>query len=366
MNFKWNPLYPGMKKISVIIPKSVPVLHPDSDTREKEKRPRSWQAELSHAVTDVAELLRLTGNRIEDILPVNPKALQFPLRVPHPYIQRIVPGDINDPLLRQVLPVSLEAEQKPGYITDPLDEASTNPQPGIIHKYAGRVLLILTGSCAINCRYCFRRHFAYKENRNSKKQWLRALDYIRNDQSITEVIYSGGDPLLNSDKNLDYLTRAIADISHVKRLRIHTRLPVVIPQRITPGLLKSLAGNRLKIAMVVHINHHNEIDKRVKTALKPLRDHDITLLNQSVLLKGINDRAALLTRLSEALYDAGVLPYYLHLLDKVDGAAHFDISQTEAQKLVGRIAANLPGYLVPKLVTETPGQVAKTPLLPIL
>jgi EF-P beta-lysylation protein EpmB len=354
-----------MTKISAIVPRTELVLHSEHHSLSKEQPARHWQAELSHAVTDVSELLRLTGNKAEEISPINPEALDFPLRVPRPYIDRIIPGNINDPLLQQVLPLSLESKNVPGYSTDPLDETATNMQPGIIHKYTGRVLLILTGACAINCRYCFRRHFAYSDNQNSKAQWLDALKYIEADPSITEVIYSGGDPLLNSDKQLGFLTQAIAGIAHVKRLRIHTRLPVVIPRRITPDLLKVLAGNRLKTALVLHINHPNEIDQQVINALGLLRQNDITLLNQSVLLNGINNRFEVLARLSESLYEAGILPYYLHLLDKVKGAAHFDTSQLEAQKLVGQLTAILPGYLVPKLVTEIPGQVAKTPLMPI-
>lgn len=355
-----------MSKISAIVPRTGLVLHPERHSLPKQQSKRGWQAELSHAVTDVNELLSLTGNHAEQVLLIKPDALQFPLRVPRPYIDRIIPGNINDPLLQQVLPLSLESKNVSGYSTDPLDETATNMQPGIIHKYAGRVLLILTGTCAINCRYCFRRHFAYSDNQNSKAQWLDALKYIEGDSSITEVIYSGGDPLLNSDKQLSFLTQAIAGIAHVKRLRIHTRLPVVIPQRITPGLLKVLSDNRLKTALVLHINHPNEIDQQVINALTLLRQSDITLLNQSVLLNGINNRFEILAQLSESLYEAGVLPYYLHLLDKVKGAAHFDTGQLEAQKLVGQLTATLPGYLVPKLVTEIPGQVAKTPLMPIL
>ena len=355
-----------MQKISAIIPRTEPVLHHEDLSQQKERHQSEWQTELSQSVTDVKTLLKLTGNSTEGILPLHQSTLQFPLRVPMPYIKRIESGNINDPLLMQVLPLSIEAEEVPGYIPDPLDESSTNLHPGIIHKYEGRVLLILTGSCAINCRYCFRRHFPYKDNQNSIKQWVDALSYIRNDQSISEVIYSGGDPLLNSDKKIRYLTEAIAEIPHVKRLRIHTRLPVVIPKRITAELLAILAETRLQTAMVLHINHPNELDTDVVESLTKLRDYNITLLNQSVLLKGINDQSIILRELSEKLFDAGVLPYYLHLLDKVAGAAHFDTEQVRAQKLIGELTYKLPGYLVPKLVVEIPGQLSKTLLLPTL
>jgi len=326
----------------------------------------SWQSELSGAITDLASLLTYTGNRIEDITGLDTGSLSFPLRVPRPFADRIVPGNPHDPLLRQVLPLTQENLPIPGYISDPLDEAASNITPGIIHKYHGRVLLILTGACAINCRYCFRREFPYSENQNSMTEWQQALDYIRQDDSITEVIFSGGDPLLNSDKKLQQLTRAIANIPHVKRLRIHTRLPVVIPQRITTELLAWLTETRLQTVMVIHSNHANEIDSSVEMALQQLSNQGVILLNQSVLLKGINDSVEALSHLSERLFEAGVLPYYLHLLDKVQGAAHFDLDEDKARELAGKLAAHLPGYLTPKLVKENPGEPAKTPLLPRL
>lgn len=326
----------------------------------------SWQSELSGAITDLASLLEYTGNRAEEIIGLDSGALSFPLRVPRPYADRIVAGDSEDPLLRQVLPLAVENQPVPGYISDPLDEATSNITPGIIHKYHGRVLLILTGACAINCRYCFRREFPYSENQNSMTEWQQALDYIRQDSSISEVIFSGGDPLLNSDKKLQQLTLTIADIPHVKRLRIHTRLPVVIPQRVNNELLNWLTETRLQTVMVIHCNHANEIDSQVEKALQQLRNHGITLLNQSVLLKGINDDLLSLTHLSERLFEVGVLPYYLHLLDKVQGAAHFDIDENQASQLVGKLTNRLPGYLVPKLVREIAGKPAKTPVLPLL
>lgn len=326
----------------------------------------SWQSELSGAITDLASLLEYTGNSADRILGLDKGALSFPLRVPKPYADRIVAGDPLDPLLRQVLPLALENQPAPGYISDPLEEAASNITPGIIHKYHGRVLLILTGACAINCRYCFRREFPYSENQNSMAEWQQALDYIRQDNSISEVIFSGGDPLLNSDKKLQQLTRAIAGIPHVTRLRIHTRLPVVIPQRVNEALLDWLTETRLQPVVVIHSNHANEIDDQVEKALQQIRQQGITLLNQSVLLRGINDDLSTLVQLSERLWSVGVLPYYLHLLDKVQGAAHFDIDENKARQLAGKLANCLPGYLVPKLVREIAGKPAKTPVLPLL
>jgi len=341
--------------MSPIIPRSEQLIHSIS-----------WQSELSGAINDLDSLLQYTGNKASDIEGLDTGHLSFPLRVPHPYASRIEQGNPHDPLLRQVLPLAAENHRVPGYISDPLDEASSNITPGIIHKYHGRVLLILTGACAINCRYCFRREFPYAENQNSMGEWQQALDYIRQDSSISEVIFSGGDPLLNSDKKLQQLTRSIADIEHVKRLRIHTRLPVVIPQRVTDEMLNWLTETRLQPVVVIHTNHAAEIDNQVTQALIRLRDKGITLLNQAVLLKGINDNVDTLKQLSERLFQAGVLPYYLHLLDKIQGAAHFDSDESSAQRLLGQLSAHLPGYLMPKLVREIAGEASKTLLLPLL
>jgi len=341
--------------MSPIIPRSEQLIHSIS-----------WQSELSGAINDLDSLLEFTGNKASDIEGLDTGTLSFPLRVPHPYASRIEPGNPHDPLLRQVLPLAVENHSVPGYVSDPLDEAGSNITPGIIHKYHGRVLLILTGTCAINCRYCFRREFPYAENQNSMSEWQQALDYIRQDSSITEVIFSGGDPLLNSDKKLHQLTRSIADIEHVERLRIHTRLPVVIPQRVTDEMLGWLTETRLHPVVVIHTNHAAEIDQQVFQALTRLRNKGITLLNQAVLLKGINDNVDALKQLSERLFQAGVLPYYLHLLDKIQGAAHFDSKESSAQRLLGQLSAQLPGYLMPKLAREIAGEASKTLLLPIL
>lgn len=343
-----------MIKTDVMIPRTAPIVHAIS-----------WQAQLAGAVTDLKQLLLATGNESVDMAQLD-AAPDFAIRVPQPYLDRIRPGDINDPLLQQVLPLKRESETIPGYLSDPLEEAGSNVQPGIIHKYKGRVLLVLTGACAINCRYCFRRHFPYAENHNNIAQWQQALDYIRADSSISEVIYSGGDPLVNNDRRLRELTHSIAGIPHVKRLRIHSRLPLVIPRRITDELLEWLTETRLQPVMVLHTNHANELDDNVARAVGLLRERQIPLLNQSVLLRGVNDQADTLTELSEKLFELGILPYYLHTLDKVQGAAHFDTTSESARRLLGDLMQRLPGYLVPKLVSEIPGKGSKIPLQPLL
>ena len=324
---------------------------------------KDWQTELSQMIRSLNELLDFTGNNAADIDDLDLEDSNFPLRVPRPYASRIQRGNPLDPLLRQVLPVKLEKQKLPDYVSDPLNEASSNIMPGIIHKYHGRVLLILAGSCAINCRYCFRRSFPYQANQNSQAEWNLALNYIRQHEDISEVILSGGEPLINSDERLRQLVNNIAEIAHVKRLRIHTRMPIVIPQRVTAKMLDWLTDTRLQPIVVLHSNHAAEIDENVRTALDKMKARGITLLNQSVLLKAINDDVETLRQLSERLFDVGVMPYYLHLLDKVEGAAHFDVPTKRAQQLVGQLCAQLPGYLVPKLVRECAGEPSKTSIL---
>jgi len=322
----------------------------------------SWQQLLSHTIDDPTELIRALDLPDELIGPAQAAAQGFPLRVPVPYLRRIEPGNPDDPLLKQVLPLSAETRKVAGYVTDPLAEAQFNPRQGLVHKYQGRVLLIMTGACAINCRYCFRRHFPYDENRLGPEQWQSMLEYIRNDSSISEIILSGGDPLAVSDSRLQRLVDDLSAIPHIKRLRIHSRLPVVIPQRVTPELIKILGNSSLLITLVLHVNHANEVDDQVGHALTQLRQANVTLLNQAVLLRGINDSVESLKALSEGLFNWGVLPYYLFVLDPVEGAAHFDIPDEEAQQLVGKLQATLPGYLVPKLAREIPDRPAKTVL----
>uniref|UniRef100_UPI002149859F EF-P beta-lysylation protein EpmB n=1 Tax=Endozoicomonas sp. ONNA2 TaxID=2828741 RepID=UPI002149859F len=288
---------------------------------------------------------------------------EFPLRVPHAYINRMVPGNPDDPLLRQVLPMGEECQHIEGYGPDPLAEQSHNPTDGVIHKYHGRLLLIVAGACAVNCRFCFRRHFPYQDNRLDRDSWRRAIEYIRADTSIKEVILSGGDPLANSDRRLAKIAAELNAIDHVATLRIHTRLPVVIPDRVTDELINWFSGHRLQPVMVIHANHANEIDDRVGRAMFRLKQAGVTLLNQAVLLKGVNDSASALIQLGQALFKAGVLPYYLHLLDPVHGAAHFDVPEAKASQLIKEVMANCPGYLVPRLVREIPGRPGKTWML---
>ena len=313
----------------------------------------AWRDHLAEAVTDLDELLHLAGVAAQEVnaAPAGP----FPLRVPRPYIARMKHGDPDDPLLRQVLPSRFEWDTVPGYVQDPLAESKAVADTGLLQKYAGRVLLITTGACAVNCRYCFRRHFPYAEHRQETS--FPALESIRQDPSIHEVILSGGDPLMLRDSHLARLVRAIADIEHVRRLRIHTRLPVVIPKRVTNALIDTLQNLPQQVVVVLHFNHPNEIDQDCATALQAL--HPFTLLNQSVLLQGVNNDAGTLAALSERLFTTGTLPYYLHLPDAVAGTAHFHVSEAEGRALHEELAARLPGYLVPRLVRETPGLAAK-------
>ncbi len=284
----------------------------------------------------------------------------FPLRVPRSFVARMRVGDLQDPLLRQVLPLDAEQERVAGFVRDPLNEQQTNVLPGLLHKYAGRVLLTVTGACGVHCRYCFRRHFPYAENQPSRQSWQAVLDYIAADPRIHEVIFSGGDPLVADDEYLLELIARVAAINSVSTLRIHSRMPIIIPERMTTDLLQGLARSRLQVVLVLHCNHANELDASVQHALHAARDSGITLLNQSVLLRGVNDTVHALRDLSEALFTAGVLPYYLHLLDKVQGAAHFDVEHAVAKQLWQELQYQLPGYLVPRLVHEQAGARAKT------
>lgn len=330
----------------------------------------AWQRALAEAITDPGELLDLL-DLPRSLLPGGGAGLEeaaalFPLRVPRGYAARMRPGDPADPLLLQVLPVGREAEEVPGYVADPLGERCASPRPGLLHKYRGRVLLVVTGACAVHCRYCFRRHFPYAERQMGRSDRSGLLDALAQDPSVREVILSGGDPLTVGDDRLGALVRDLEAIPHVRRLRIHTRNPVVLPERVDERLLAWLGATRLETVVVVHANHAREIDATVAEGFSRLRDAGATLLNQSVLLKGVNDSADALAALSEVLFEAGALPYYLHLLDPVAGAAHFDLPEERARRLAGELAARLPGYLVPRLVREVPGALAKVPVPPIL
>ena len=319
-----------------------------------------WQSQLREAITSGEELLALL-HLDPDEIGFSPEAsADFALQVPQSFVARMRPGEPADPLLRQVLSHDLEMLPTPGYSDDPVGETGDAiTHPGVIQKYQGRTLLLLAGACAINCRYCFRRHFPYHENRNSRQQWAEALNHIAADSSITEVILSGGDPLLVTDRQLATLVEQLADIPHLKRLRVHSRMPIVLPARVTEGLVTALTATRLQAVMVVHSNHGNEVNGEVREALQKLAERKITLLNQAVLLAGINDSVNALADLSESLFSAGVLPYYLHLLDKVQGAAHFDVSTQRGIELIKALERRLPGYLVPRLVREQAGEPAK-------
>ncbi|MBI5040519.1 MAG: EF-P beta-lysylation protein EpmB [Gammaproteobacteria bacterium] len=320
----------------------------------------AWRRALAEAVTRPAELLALLN------LPEEPAAEStadaFGLRVPRGFIARMHPGDRRDPLLLQVLPDAIECQAVAGYLADPLGEAAAMAAPGLLHKYRGRALLTLTGACGIHCRYCFRRHYPYAEANPSGQHWDQALAYLAADPSLHEIILSGGDPLSLPDERLAERVAELAAIPHLRRLRIHSRLPVVLPERITDELLDWLTGSRLRPVLVVHANHPREIDADVRDGLRRLGAAGIPVLNQSVLLRGINDAADTLCALSEALFEAGVLPYYLHQLDHVQGAAHFAVDDARARALFKEIRSRLPGYLVPRLVREQAGEPAKTPL----
>jgi EF-P beta-lysylation protein EpmB len=321
-----------------------------------------WQTLLAQAITDPKELLEVL-HISEDWLPAaRDAARQFPLRVPRSFVARMQRGNPHDPLLLQVLPLGLELQDTPGFVNDPVGDLASKVAAGMLQKYQGRALLIATGACAVHCRYCFRRHFPYSDELASSDQWSAALDAIRTDSSIDEIILSGGDPLTLNDRRLMQLTQALHGIPHVKRLRIHTRQPVVLPERVDSGLLEWLNSVRLQKVVVIHANHPQELDASVTSACMRLRDAGVTLLNQSVLLKGINDSPGVLAELSELLFAAGVLPYYLHLLDRVQGAAHFDVDEQVAAELMRKLLTRLPGYLVPRLVREVPGHASKTPV----
>jgi EF-P beta-lysylation protein EpmB len=322
----------------------------------------SWQRELARAISDPAALLRRL-QLSDELLPAARRAARlFPLRAPLSYVARMRPGDPGDPLLRQVLPLDAECKKTPGYTADPVGDLNATRAPGLLHKYRGRALLIVTGACAVHCRYCFRRHYPYSKASARAGALDAALAYVAADTTIREVILSGGDPLALNDRRLSALVQRIETIPHVARLRIHTRLPVVLPERVDEALLSWLRACRLKKIVVVHANHARELDPSVARALQALAAAGATLLNQSVLLRGVNDSAEALCELSEALFNAGVLPYYLHLLDKVQGAAHFELPIPRAVQLAQELNGRLPGYLVPRLVQERPGEPAKSPV----
>jgi EF-P beta-lysylation protein EpmB len=321
-----------------------------------------WQRLWREAIRDPRELLDLLGLDPAALGVDDAAAAQFPLRVPRGFVARMRAGDPHDPLLRQVLPLGEEMKPMPGFSLDAVGDGLAKAGDGVIRKYRGRALLITTGSCAINCRYCFRRHFPYARETAAAGQWRQAVDLIAADASIDEVILSGGDPLSLATAKLAELTHALADIGHLRRLRLHTRLPVVLPERVDDELVSWLAGLPWPVTVVLHANHAHEFDGSVDAACARLREAGVTLLNQAVLLRGVNDDVDALAALSERGFRAGVLPYYLHQLDRVQGAAHFEIPDERARELHATLASRLSGYLVPRLVREVSGDPGKRPL----
>ncbi len=321
---------------------------------------KNWQTQLSEAITSIDELLsilRLESLRAEVYVPKH-----FELRVPRGFVAKMSIGDSNDPLLRQVLPDQREQIKVTGYVADPLSENTQNPVKGMLHKYQSRVLLTVTGACAIHCRYCFRQHFDYSANMPTADAKENIIDYITVHPEINEVILSGGDPLNVTNRRLFAWLDTLESLPQLTTIRLHTRLPLVIPARLDEALLTRLSQSRCHIVMVIHCNHANEIDALTAEHLQRARNAGITLLNQAVLLKGINDSVEVQTQLSQRLFSAGVLPYYLHVLDKVAGAAHFDNDERFAIELYWSLLAALPGYLVPKLVRELPNKPFKVPI----
>lgn len=321
----------------------------------------NWQKELAGSFTDPAKLLQHLGLDEEKYAQHIKARRLFPMRVPRHFADLMEKGNPNDPLFLQVMPLSDEFLTSPGYSEDPLEEHDTTGK-GILHKYDSRVLLMVRTGCAVNCRYCFRRHFPYADNAVSKHQWEEVLQYIQAHDNINEVIFSGGDPLMAKDDHLAWLANEIASINHVKRLRIHTRLPVVLPERINNAFVNWFTALPIQKVLVLHANHANEMSEALKSRLITLREKGVTLLNQSVLLKGVNDSGEAISDLSEALFEASVLPYYLHVLDKVQGASHFYVSDDEGRHIMEEAIKRLPGFLVPKLVREIGGQPGKTPI----
>jgi L-lysine 2,3-aminomutase len=322
----------------------------------------TWQSLWRDSIRDPEELLELLGLQGFSGLISAQAQDQFALRVPRGFAAKMRVGDINDPLLRQVLPLHEELLQVTGFSLDAVGDLAARQLPGVLHKYHGRALLVTTGACAINCRYCFRRHFPYAEENAASNQWQQAIDYLANDRSISELLLSGGDPLSLSTAKLQSLVSQLKPLPHIKRLRFHTRLPIVLPERIDAEFIAWLGSLPYQLVFVVHANHANELDEPVASALRALGRAGATVLNQSVLLRGVNDSSEELAALSERLFDAGVLPYYLHQLDKVQGAAHFEVPIDRAIAIMVELMARLPGYLVPKLVQEVSGQPNKTPV----
>ena len=321
----------------------------------------NWRDQMINAITSVDELLREL--ELEHLRAGLDRSPGFRLQVPRAYVRKMQKRNPEDPLLKQVLP--LTAEDASSGSVDPVGDLDAMPVPGLLHKYHGRALLVTTGACAIHCRYCFRRHFPYADSNPRKQAWRPMLDYLSDHDDIEEIILSGGDPLMLDNGILDRLIQAFEEIPHLRWLRIHTRLPVVLPARIDDGLIALLRRSRFRSTCVIHCNHANELMDDELAALQRMDNAGISLLNQSVLLKGVNDSAAALTALSRRLHQARVLPYYLHMLDPVQGAMHFEVAESAAVDILDTIRSELPGYLVPRLVREIPGEASKSAIFTI-
>lgn len=327
-----------------------------TQTLQISKQKSHWQKALSEIISDHNVLANYLNLNIEEVNTT------FALKVPLKFVQKMKKGDPYDPLLLQVLPLKEENIITPDFSFDPLQEANANPTSGILHKFKNRVLLTISSTCAVHCRYCFRRYFPYSDNHPSLKDWDKQLEYIRSRPEIIEVILSGGDPLMATDAHLSKFIEKLESIPHVKYLRIHTRIPIVIPERINESCLAWLKKTRFKTTMVLHCNHPQELCDDIKKAVNALKAIDITVLSQSVLLKNINDNLQTLTQLSFALHDHGILPYYIHLLDQVQGSQHFKVEDEIINQLVQSLPCELPGFLLPRFVREVPGAEHKIPI----
>lgn len=356
---------PTKPRIVIDVAESVRASTADERERDAtaELAPYRWQELLRAAVRDSRQLLARVGLSSQWLPGAEAGSGEFSVFAPEAYIAKMKFGDPYDPLLLQVLPRQEELEESPGFVRDPVGDAAAKLGPGLLHKYAGRALLVTTGACAIHCRYCFRRHYPYSESPRSAAAWEPALAQIAADSSIREVILSGGDPLTLVDATLAEIVERIAAIPSVVRLRVHTRLPIVIPERVTDELLAWLRGTRLAPIMVVHANHPQELDAHVLQSLGKLVDAGVPVLNQAVLLRGINDSVATLVELCERLINARVLPYYLHQLDRVAGAAHFEVPIERGRELVAQLRSHLPGYAMPQYVVEQAGEGSKSLLM---
>jgi EF-P beta-lysylation protein EpmB len=332
--------------------------------QDQNRKSEHWQNELANSIRKPDELLKLLGLMPDQIPGGISYENDFPLRVPHSYVARMERGNPRDPLLLQTLATQLEMSYQPGFQQDAVGDAAALAVPGLLHKYHGRVLLITTAACPVHCRYCFRRHYPYSDNRPDQNDWSKAMEYIAANQDIDEVILSGGDPLVLTNKRLQEISDQLTQITHIRRLRIHSRMPIVLPERLDDVFCDWLESLPWQTILVTHCNHANEINNQVVATLARLKSVDLTLLNQSVLLKGVNDNAQDLINLNEALFGAGILPYYLHLLDRVIGTGHFEVEETRALSLMHEVQARLPGYMVPKLVRETAGEPYKNQIKP--